>query len=206
MSLTSEFGLYCDQGYLKEKYLFYLMLFASILTLLFSIVQDSFGRKKMITYNYLLLCLGFVLAYFVHNKEAKICGFMFMWSFSEIFFLSLFLISNELLVTPLRNYSIVCFSIAIMVGGIIGNFVTLVITDYYSFVLFIFLGYTCSMVLFVILIPKSPYFLLKTNDKINLERFVCDVAKLNGVPEDKLSEILESLNHLVQSNKKLIIL
>jgi hypothetical protein len=88
-----------------------------------------------------------------------------------------------------------------MFGGIIGNLVTLVITDYYSFVLFIFLGYTFSMLLFVILIPKSPYFLLKSNDKINLERFVCHVGKFNSVPEEKLSEILESLDHLIQSDK-----
>jgi hypothetical protein len=92
-----------------------------------------------------------------------------------------------------------------MVGGIIGNLVTLVITDYYSFVIFIFVGYTFSMLLFVIFIPESPYFLLKSNDKINLEKFVCDVAKLNGVPEDKLPEMLETLDHLVQSNNKWII-
>jgi MFS family permease len=198
-SLTSEFGLYCDKGYLKNKYLFYLMLIASFLTLLFSMIQDAFGRKKMIMLNTLLLLFGFIFVYFGSNKEVKLCGFMLMWGFSEILFSCLFILSNELFVNPFRNYSSVCFSIATMIGGLIGNLVTLIITDYYTFVLFIFIGFSFSILLFMIFVPESPYFLHKNNDKSNFERFVRNVAEFNGVPEDKLSELLKSLEHLNQS-------
>jgi MFS family permease len=163
-------------------------------------VQDAFGRKKMIMYNYLLLCLGFVLIYFGPTKEVKVCGFLLMWGYMEVFCFVMNVLLSELLVNPLRNYSGICISIMTLIGGIFGNLVTYVITDYYTFVLFIFLGYSFSTLLFAIFIPESPYFLLRNNDKMKLERFICNVAEFNKVPEEKLFEILESLDSLVESN------
>ena len=123
-SLTSEFALYCKQGHLKEKYQFCILLTASVMAFFFGIVQDLFGRKRMIMLCNVLSVSGFALAFFFEPLGFKVAGLLCLWGFMEMISPALGLLSNELLVNPVRNFSFIFYTVSICLGGFLGNFLT----------------------------------------------------------------------------------
>ena len=83
-SFASEYGLYCQDRYLKELGEFFLMVTASVMTIFLSIVQDYFGRKRLVVYSFALALGGFLLSYFGASFSVRLLGLMLLWSYLEV--------------------------------------------------------------------------------------------------------------------------
>ena len=56
-SITSEYELYCERGYIKEFGEFLLMVTASVMSMFLSVIQDTMGRKMIILLSFFCLSL-----------------------------------------------------------------------------------------------------------------------------------------------------
>lgn len=200
-SVTSQFSLYCKHNHLKEEYQFYILLTASVMALFFTIVQDLFGRKKMILFCYILAVLGFISVYFSNLIGFKIIGLLCLWGFMEMVTPALALLSNELLVNPIRNFSFIFYTIMLCVGGLLGNYLTTKFTSYESLILFIFTGYTVTLVIVILLAPESPYYLLKSGKNEELRQVITRIGRYNRLNDEQIQKALLDVDNIIECTR-----
>ena len=197
-SLTSEYRLFCERRYLKELGEFLLMAMASILTLFLSVIQDVLGRKKLLLVCFFLCILGFFCMVLGQSLIARLFGLMFLWSHKEIVSIAMFVLSNELLVNPIRNYGHNYYSLANCVFGILGNYLTNYIDSYMTLIQIIFGVYFLALVLVMAFIPESPSFLLKQGKLQELKKVVTQIASTNRLSPNELESALHDLDLAIE--------
>jgi MFS family permease len=174
------------------------MLAGSIMTLFLSLGQDIFGRKKLFQFSYALLFFGWFFIVFFRSLILNLIGLMLLWGFMEVSCLSIYNLSNELLVNPLRNHSILIYSMAVCFGGILGNYLTHYLTSYQSLSTAIFFCYSFFYFFVIIFLPESPSILLKQGKHKELKQVIEQISKQNGLSENKLNLILEDLESVIE--------
>lgn len=176
------------------------MICSTILAGIFSIFQDNLGRKRAIIYSFLFGLTGVMCIHFGRGVELKVFGVMCLWTFMKVAYSTFALLSNELLVNPLRNISTGIYSVFVGVGGLFGIFCTRVVADYQSLILVNFSGYTFTIVLIGFYLQESPSFLVKRAENAELENVIQHMCIVNGAnPIDSL-EIEEKLDIAIESN------
>lgn len=198
-SLTSEYGLYCENNYLKQSYEFLTILCSTVLTILFTLFQDTLGRKKIILMGFVLGCVSCFCIYFGRSLESKVIGIMLLWSFMEIAYTAFAILSNELLVNPIRNLSVPLYSVLHCVGGLTGNVTAKFVHSYVSILTVNYIGYFVTVVLIALFIPESPSFLLKRSKDDELRAAITYMCNSNGVPPPDLPEIEQGLEAVIKS-------
>ena len=128
--MTLDFNLYCDRGYLKELCEFLLMAIASIMTIGLSAFQDLFGRRRLLLLSFILAVSGFMCVSSGTSLVVCLIGLILLWSYVEVSYIILIVLSNELIANPVRKYVHNCFSIVLCFGGVFGNFLTHYLTSY----------------------------------------------------------------------------
>ena len=199
-SITTEFKLYCEKGNIKETYEFFVLVVGSIMVFVFSIVQDILGRKKILTWSYLVMIIFWVCAYFQNSLSLQLFGLACFWGYQALTCTVIYLYLNELTVNPFRNYAVNCCSIFMCAGGLFGNLCTAFISDYKLLNLIIFSSYFLSFLLCFFLLPESPNYLLKNSKIEELKEAVCGIGSTNGLSNDQVSKALDDLEIAIQSN------
>ena len=197
-TITSEYKLYCEKRYMKELGEFLMMVAASVMTIFLSMIQDMLGRKKMVLVCFVLPVVGFGCIYFGNSLFIKLVGVMFFWSYMEVLSIALIVLMNELLVNPLRKYSVNMAGISICLMGLLGNFITNYCSSYVTIVLIIFLYYLVGFLFILVLIPESPSYLLKQNKIRELRKVIRKIAQTNGLSGDQTNTVLADLDHVIE--------
>ena len=118
-----------------------MMVTGSVMTIFLSMIQDMMGRKKITLACFFLPVVGFSCTYFGNSLFVKLLGLMFFWSYNELLTIALIVMLNELLVNPLRKYSVNICGFCVCITGIFGNFITNYCSSNVTVVLIIFLLY-----------------------------------------------------------------
>ena len=197
-SLTSEYELYCEKRYLKEFGEFLLIIFASLMTIFLSIIQDLFGRKSLEIFSFPLAIFGFLLGYFGTSFFSQLLGLMLLWSYMEVVSIASIELSNELLINPFRNLFTNITSIFIFFSGLLGNYLTNYLTSYKDLFLIIFISYFFGIVLVMLLLPESPSYLLKKCKIDDLKKVILSIAKTNGLATHQLNKAMIDLNSVIE--------
>ena len=113
--------------------------------------------------------------------------------------INVIVLSNELLVNPIRKYGHNIFSISTCVGGLLGNFLTLYFTSFQSLVLIIFVSYLVGLVFFMIFLRQSPSFLLKQHKYQELRQVIREIGVSNGVSESNIELALTDVESVIYS-------
>lgn len=172
---------------------------ASIFTIFLSIIQDLFGRKKLLLYCFSLAFVGYLLGYFGNSFVVRLSGLMLLWSYMEVLSIAGVILANELLVNPLRKYSMNIFSITVCTGGVFGNFVTNYLDSFEPLILVIFLFYFFGFLMVMLLIPESPSYLLKQGKEQELKTVILSIAKTNNLGKEEIKKSMISLDSLIES-------
>ena len=116
--------------------------------------------------------------------------------------INVIVLSNELLVNPIRKYGHNIFSISTCVGGLLGNFLTLYFTSFQSLVLIIFVSYLVGLVFFMIFLRQSPSFLLKQHKYQELRQVIREIGVSNGVSESNIELALTDVESVIYCKPK----
>ena len=186
--MTLDFNLYCDRGYLKELCEFLLMAIASIMTIGLSMFQDLFGRRRLLVLSFILAVSGFLCVFWGTSLVVSLVGLILLWSYVEVAYIIVIVLSNKLIVNPVRKYVHNCFSIVLYFGGVSGNFLTHYFTSYQSLMTVIFSSYLLGFLLVIFLIPESPSFLLKQHKHKQLKHVIKGIASTNGLSQNEIDQ------------------
>ena len=110
----------------------------------------------------------------------------------------MFVLSNEFLVNPIRNYGHNYYSLANCVFGILGNYLTNYIDSYMTLIQIIFGVYFLALVLVMAFIPESPSFLLKQGKLQELKKVVTQIASTNRLSPNELESALHDLDLAIE--------
>lgn len=198
-SVTSDFNLYCEKRYLKELCEFLMMALASVVSISSSVFIDFFGRKQLLVLSFLIAVAGFTLVFMGTSLWVAVSGLVLFWSYVSASNISVILLSNELLVNPVRKYVHNVFSTVICFGGILGNYLTHYFTSYQSLLLIIFLSYLVGIIMVLLFLPESPSFLLKQQKYCELRKVIKSIAKTNGLSQNDLEVALAGVNSVIKS-------
>lgn len=204
--MTSEYKLYCDREYLKELGQFLQMVSGSIITIFLSVIQDLFGRKKLLLYSFSLAILGFIGAYIKTTFWIRLAGLILLWSYMQAVSIGAIVLANELMVNPLRKYGMNVFAICFCVGGFCGHFVTNYIGSFEPLLLIISSFYFVGLLLLMLLLPESPSYLLKQGKVQDLKRVIVGMAKSNDLSEDQIKKTLIDLDSVIECILKAILI
>lgn len=185
--------------HMKEFYIFCIIFSGSIVTLIFSIIQDSMGRKKIMIFTFIFLFFGFIFLFFFHTLGTQIFALMLFWGYKEIIYSIELILSNELLVNPIRKHSLNLYSIIACIGGILGNFLTYYLVNYINLHVILFLGFFLFTLMIFFFIPESPSYLLKHSKIDKLKKVILNIAKTNKIPEQKINLLMIDLDLVIKS-------
>ena len=171
--------------------------------MIFTFFQDTLGRKKVILAGFGIGCVGFFCICFGQFVQVKVFGVMLLWSLVEIFFGSFILLSNELLVNPLRNSSVALYGMMTCIGGLVGNLATFFLKDYTSMIVVNFAGHCISFLLVSSFLHQSPSYLLKQARLADLRKVIRKMCASNGLSRENVLEV-EDLLEVVIESKSLI--
>ena len=203
VSITTQFQLYCEKGYLKSLFESLTVFGFSFLAMVLMSFQDKYGYKKMTIYGFVFATFpGCILVVFIGNLHLKVLGLILVWGYINASFNLMTLLSNELLVNPLRNFSNVIGRLAYCSGGYLGTFLVGHFTDYRYIVSLYFAGFLSFTLLLVYLVPDSPSFLLKQKRNNELRSTVTQIAHSNGLSGDKLAAMLDQLDSVIESDRR----
>ena len=198
-SVTTEFGLFCDQSHTKQFLESLTLLLASVTSVLFVFLQSRFGSKDLMLACFFVVGVpGFVCVQFVDGLAAKIAGIIMLWVFNDTSFSLISVFVNELLVEPFRNLSNVLSRFMYFAGGIFGVWMTLYLGNYRMIVLLYCAGYLVFMVMLLTCFPRSPSFLLKQKRNAELVRAIRRIAHTNRLPEHKLRQAMDNLANIIR--------
>ena len=193
-SVTSEFGLFCDRRYLRELCKFLIIGVASVMVFGVSWFQDHFGRKTFILSSFALEVAGILCVVWGTSLIVVMAGLVMLWSFIEIAYILLIVLSNELLVNPIRKYAQNIFAIVTVFGGAFGNFLTHYASSYQSILLVVFLGHLLAVSLVMCLLPESPSFLLKQLEYGKLHYVIEGMCRTNRLSPTETRSVLLDLD------------
>lgn len=194
-SISTEEGLYCESSGKRDSFEFVVLLFGSLTSAVFLLLADRLGRKVVILVNWLLVLVGSVCVLLIESVGFKVFGLVLLWAYLDTVLASCTILSNELLVNPLRNLSSVCFNCIHSLGGIVGTFLAFYLGDYRRVVLVYSLGFSVASLLLLLLVPKSPSFLLSKGRFEEFRVSLQSIVSLNAVPP----EVSEKVDHLAET-------
>jgi MFS family permease len=168
------------------------------MTFFLSTIQDHLGRKSLVLLCYVLAFLGWVLIYFFDSVYLKLLGLICFWNFMEVLSIAMVVLSNELLVNPLRNYSVNFYSIFLCVTGILGNFLTYYITTYESLLTLFFGIYMIGFFMVLFFVPQSPSFYLKSFQIKKLEGVIKNIGQTNRLSVNEINSALNNLDSVIK--------
>ena len=175
---------------------------SSFVALLLTIFQDSVGRKKMIQMCFLFASIGIVCLCLSKSLEVKMFGLMLLWAYMGVVTAAFTLLSNELVVNPVRNVSIAGYGFVVCLGGLLGNLLTGYIATYEALMIVNFVGYLVWVVMVSFLVPESPSFLLMKSRFHDLRQVIDRMMDFNRLPEQIRNEALQKLNIVIDRNQK----
>lgn len=197
-SLTSAHRLYCGRSHLKKLFEGFILFGFSFLAMLLISLQDKFGSKRMVVSGFFLVALpGSFLILGVQGLLPSVLGLLLVWGYINASFSLLMLLSNELLVNPLRNSSNMIYRIVYCLGGFCGTFLVSYLTDYRWIVSAYSAGFGVFTCLLACLVPDSPSFLLKHKRNASLEQTIARIADCNGLSPGRAQPILELLQKTI---------
>lgn len=197
-SLTSEFSLFCDKRYFKEWGIYLTFMISSLLSLVFLLFADSFGRKKILLVSYTICAGAAICIFFTSSVYSKVVGFTLLWSFHMILDITVFIFVNELTIGKVRRNANAILVSSMYLGGTLGNLVTSYLKNYYNLCILVFGGYFVFLVLLIFWIPKSPSLMLKIKAFEDFRKSVEYIRTVNKVEEPIKKEIEAILQDLVQ--------
>ena len=198
-SVTTEFGLFCDQSHTKQFVQSLTLLIASTVSIVFVFLQSQFGSKDLIAVCFATMVVpGFICVQFVDGLAAKTAGITMLWVFNDATFSLISVFCNELFVEPFRNLSNVVSRFVYFAGGIFGTWMTLHLRDYRLIVLLFSAGYVAFVVMLLACFPRSPSFLLKQKRNAELARTIRRIARVNGYPEQSLPGVMDSVASIIR--------
>ena len=178
------------------------MAIGSIITIGLSAFQDLFGRRRLLLLSFILAVSGFMCVSSGTSLVVCLIGLILLWSYVEVSYIILIVLSNELIVNPVRKYVHNCFSIVLCFGGVFGNFLTHYLTSYQSLMTVIFFCYLLGFLLMTFLFPESPSFLLKQHKYEHLKQVIKGIASTNGLSQTDIDQALDDLDSVIECSLK----
>ena len=98
MSLTAENSFYCDRYYLKEWGIFTVLFSGCIISFIFVLLEDVFGKKRILLTSFFLFFFSGIFIFLIKSVYFKFAGFALLWAINQIFDITLLMLVNELTV------------------------------------------------------------------------------------------------------------
>ena len=174
------------------------MAIASVLAIGISVCQDFFGRRRLLVLSFVLAVSGFSCVFWGTSLVVSLAGLILLWSYVDVASITVIVLSNELIVNPVRKYVHNCFSMVTCFGGVLGNFLTHYFTSYQSLMAVIFSSYLLGFLLVIFLIPESPSFLLKQHKHEQLKEVIKGIASTNGLSQTDIDQALDDLDSVIE--------
>lgn len=196
MSLTAENSFYCDRYYLKEWGIFTVLFSGCIISFIFVLLEDVFGKKRILLTSFFLFFFSGIFIFLIKSVYFKFAGFALLWAINQIFDITLLMLVNELTVGKKRLFANVFLTSMIYISGLFGNLLTVYLKSYKNLYLLIFAGYLISYILLALLIPNSPllmFNLRKFDEYRNSINYICDVNNLASNKKEKINFMIDNL-------------
>lgn len=173
---------------------------SSGVVLVLSSFQDSFGRKLLIVLVFIFAVVGIACVFWGNSLWVAVAGMILLWSFVEVTYVPAIVLSNELLVNPVRKYAQNFFSMLSVIGGVLSNFLTHYFDTYQSFMMMIFVCHLAGLFLILFLLPESPSFLLKQLKYGKLKQVMTEISKFSGLAPAGIEQVLSEVDSVIECN------
>ena len=187
-TIVTEFKLYCDEEFKVALAGSAFMVGVFIGSFFFGAIADKFGRKKTVLMS-MLVCGGAQLAgSFLPEYWSFITSQMVAATGSMGMFLCSFLTMLEIGSSSQRSWIGATKGIPFAIGEVILGLIALYVTDWRHFAWCISIPLLISTIFYLILVPESPRWYLKTGRVEDAEKILKQMGKTNKV-SDVFTEI-----------------
>ena len=121
-SLTTEYSLFCERHYLKEWGIFVMLFGGSLVSLLFTFLEDIYGKKRVLMYSF-FLCIGFLIFMFLCSSiYLKVLSSLLILAICQIVNSTAYMLINELTTGRIQRFANTFFCVILYFSGLLGNF------------------------------------------------------------------------------------
>ena len=178
VSLTTEFGMFCENKVQETHAKSFIFFFAGTLVMFWSVLSDKIGRLTVFYGSWVWMVKGTIISYFSTNYYMSVLGLGIAFGGVDLFYSTLFIYTNEAIGSKMRSLSNGLIFSFYGLGGMFLFVFNIWIKDYRTNFLIQFVSIVVLGLSFV-LIAETPFFLYRCKKVKRLYDTLKYIAEVN---------------------------